>query len=607
MARGGKEGAKTVLLNLGVALAVSFSGFLYSRLRTKWFKPPRACSPDGDDHRCDPERSARLKIDLDALNNICSGCNSVSKAHEELGSPKATDDSSSMSLSPNSVQEKENSGFLLPEFDELMKEFEVDPVHAGVSPDKDVHSCSSDVETAKVYKTSAMDNLEKEIYHLRNVVQILRERENGLEAQLFEYYGLKEQESAAMELHNRIKINNVEAHLFSLKIESLQAENRRLKAQLVDHAHVVAELETAREKIKSIENRLRTDAMQNKEQILILQQRVSKLQDQEHNVSGIDPEMQLQLQKLKNLDIEREELRKLNASLRVENLDLLQRLESTQILATSVLEDSEAKEIKEMCGRLKEENEGLSKEIERLRAGHCADVEELVYLRWLNACLRYELRNYHPPPGKTAARDLSNSLSPESEEKAKQLILEYASAEVGERGVDIPDFDFDQWSSSQASCLTDSTEHDETDRTSSSGKMKFFTKLRRLVHRKASHNDNLASSEDRIAYPEELWEAHSCTSLQPSPSTQDADGHSNRFTSSSHATSGSYLGISRPRKLSLGDVKDMERSRPKSLGSLSSKKAFVLGQDGGTSSQHHDKKSELAKYAEVLKIGRAHV
>ncbi|KAA8540324.1 hypothetical protein F0562_024757 [Nyssa sinensis] len=174
---------------------------------------------------------------------------------------------------------------------------------------------------------------------------------------------LKSKKLPVRELQNRLKINNMEAKLFTLKIESLQANNRRLVAQVADYAKVVAELEAARAKIKMLEKTLR----------------------------GWNP---------------------------------------AQILANSVLEDQEAEVLKEESRRLIQENEDLAKEIERLQADRCIDVEELVYLRWINACLRYELRNYQPEPGKTIARDLSKTLNPKSEEKAKQLILEYANREA---------------------------------------------------------------------------------------------------------------------------------------------------------------------------------
>lgn len=187
-----------------------------------------------------------------------------------------------------------------------------------------------ELETPKSYITM----YEEEIKQLNNMVEVLRERESNLEVQLLEYYGLKEQESASMELQNRLKLSNMESKLLSMKIESLQEQNKKLQQQVADHAQVVADLETARSKIGMLKKKLRSEAEHNREQILHLQKRVEKL-----HIMELDSEMQANLQKLKQLEDEVEELRKSNMNLQQENNELVQRLESTQILANCVMED----------------------------------------------------------------------------------------------------------------------------------------------------------------------------------------------------------------------------------------------------------------------------
>ncbi|CAN6445387.1 unnamed protein product [Victoria cruziana] len=86
--------------------------------------------------------------------------------------------------------------------------------------------------------------------------------------------------------------------------------------------------------------------------------------------------------------------------------------------------------VTEELNDLKHTNEDLLKQVEGLQVNRFSEVEELVYLRWVNACLRYELRNYQTPSGKISARDLSKSLSPKSQERAKKLMLEYAGSDI---------------------------------------------------------------------------------------------------------------------------------------------------------------------------------
>lgn len=93
--------------------------------------------------------------------------------------------------------------------------------------------------------------------------------------------------------------------------------------------------------------------------------------------------------------------------------------------------------VKEEVSNLRHANEDLLKQVEGLQMNRFSEVEELVYLRWVNACLRFELRNYQTPSGKLSARDLSKNLSPKSQARAKQLMLEYAGSERGQGDTDL--------------------------------------------------------------------------------------------------------------------------------------------------------------------------
>ncbi|GMH17631.1 hypothetical protein Nepgr_019472 [Nepenthes gracilis] len=292
--------------------------------------------------------------------------------------------------SPSSRHSGEKNRFLLPEFDNLVKEFNMDAAITVTSPMKDVEMPKSNEETPKTTRSIDRHEYEQEIQNLKNT-------------------------------------------LFFLKIESLQADNRRLEAQVSDYSKVEAELEAAKAKIKLQWKKLTSEAEENKGQILNLKQRVAKLQEHDHDR---DTDIESKLQRANELKVQNDELRKSIFDLRLENSELARRLESTQILATSFSDDQETEELRKEAIQVRQENKNLEKKIQRLQSDRCANVE-VVYPRWINACLRYELRNYQPAPGKTITRDLSKSLSPRSEEKAKQLILEYANTEegAGERGI----------------------------------------------------------------------------------------------------------------------------------------------------------------------------
>lgn len=269
----------------------------------------------------------------------------------------------------------------------------------------------------------------------------------------------------------------------------------------------------------------------------------------------------------------------------------------------------------------------MTKEIERLQADRCSDVEELVYLRWLNACLRYELRNYQPGHGKTVARDLSNSLSPKSEEKAKKLILEYAQKEgTGEMVTSIADLDFDQWSYSQASHLTDSGEFDDSSDNSShhklntSGRSKVFKKIMKVLRGKESHHHHRRSSSlDTSTANEYIVARSSSGSPRCDPGVSLGPGFgSDGLNVTSRTSRGSSLPcVDLQRSLyhpgSSGSNKGEDNSngledlQRRSSYDVSSCVYRTIGSISGCdtdSPQEHMNKSELVKYAGALKNSR---
>jgi hypothetical protein len=339
---------------------------------------------------------------------------------------------------------------------------------------------------------------------------------------LREYYNLKEQRKIAMELRSRLKLNQMETKVFNLKIKSLQAENEKLKAQCFEHSKVGIELDLAKSQVQVLKRKLNIKTQQHVDQIVSLRERVSKLQEEEIKAVLPDHDADKMMQRLRDLEGEINELRDSNTKLHLENSELGDKLEAVQIIASSKLEELlEVETLREDGDRLRSENEELKKEIEQLQGDRCTDLEQLVYLRWINACLRYELRTYKPPPGKTVARDLSTMLSPDSEEKAKQLILEYAHSE--------DTTDYDQWSSSQdeSSMITDSMFLDDssvdtlfatTNTKKSSGKKKLMHKLMKILHgkdhqeeRKKGGGSSEPSSSNTGAHstPRRLRQAHS--------------------------------------------------------------------------------------------------
>lgn len=256
-----------------------------------------------------------------------------------------------------------------------------------------------------------------------------------------------------------------------------------------------------------------------------------------------------------------------------------------------------------MNATLRQENETLSKELEQLKADRCTDVEEVVYLKWINACLRYELRNFQAPAGKTVARDLSKTLSPKSEEKAKQLILDYANTDGIGNVVDMDS----EWSSSQASSyITDSEHVDDTSLDSVHGKktkVRFFSKLRNLIRGKdSSHHDNNSHqnqplSTDKSGYYEDVSPQFSSSM---SLGNNVANSVASRRSSSLESADRVSLDIPRPRK---GGVRPSRRSYSdfgSSFEKLNLSRESLSEMTPGNQSEHEHER-DLVKFAEALK------
>ncbi|XP_051145906.1 protein CHUP1, chloroplastic isoform X2 [Andrographis paniculata] len=319
---------------------------------------------------------------------------------------------------------------LLPEFESLLS----GEIEFPLPTDKyDTAAAKLKAEKDRVYEDEMANNA-SELERLRDLVRELEEREVKLEGELLEYYGLKEQESSISELQKQLKIKTVEIDMLNITISSLQAERKKLQEEASHGAVVRKELDNARKKIKELQKQIQLESNQTKGQLLLLKQQVTGLQAKEQEAFKKDAEVEKKLKAVKELEVEVMELKRKNKELQHEKRELIVKLDSAEAKVKSLSNMTETEmvaKVREEVNEMRHANDDLVKQVEGLQMNRFSEVEELVYLRWVNACLRFELRNYQTPRGKTSARDLNKSLSPRSQERAKQLMLEYAGSERG--------------------------------------------------------------------------------------------------------------------------------------------------------------------------------
>ncbi|MCO5553242.1 hypothetical protein L7F22_006763 [Adiantum nelumboides] len=383
--------------------------------------------------------------------------NSKEKEKEEVKSVSAC----SPALSGKSYQE--NDQLLLPEFDDLLNggmNFPSDSEKGRLKYDSDdsieskrYESNSEDDEALEIFEalttfkqrphpanedsviraSYAPDICSTELAQLKAVVSDLQQKEMKLEAELLEYYGLKEQERNHFELQKQLQQKIVNIERLNSKLASLEDQASLLSEELKGKDSMKKELEAARTKIKDLQKTIHGDASQTKAQLLMLKQQVAILQEREQEASKRDFNMEQKLQSLKELEVEVMELRRTMKDLQHQKRELTVKLNVAETKIAELSNRTESDKVAEMQAQtstLRQTNEDLSKQVEGLQMNRFSEVEELVYLRWVNACLRYELRNFQAPPGKATALDLGKTLSPKSQEKAKQLMMEYAGPDL---------------------------------------------------------------------------------------------------------------------------------------------------------------------------------
>ncbi|PHT28223.1 Protein CHUP1, chloroplastic [Capsicum baccatum] len=194
------------------------------------------------------------------------------------------------------------------------------------------------------------------------------------------------------------------------------------------------------------------------------------------------------------------ELKRKNKELQHEKRELVIKLDAAEskiAKLSNMTENEMVAQVREEVTNLKHTNEDLLKQVEGLQMNRFSEVEELVYLRWVNACLRFELWNYQTPQGKVSARDLSKSLSPRSQQKAKQLMLEYAGSERGQGDTDL-ESNFSQPSSPGSEDFDNASIDSSTSRFSSfSKKPNLIQKLKKWGSRGGKDDSSVMSSPAR--------------------------------------------------------------------------------------------------------------
>lgn len=203
------------------------------------------------------------------------------------------------------------------------------------------HHCDQNQKLYKSSSTSGSRDLFAELDQLRSLLQESKDREAKLQAELSDF---KKKNLKALELQSAVESKTSEIDALKSKIDLLESENTSLSEQLNSH------------------------------------------QLQENITKGV----------VNSVEVDVLKLRRLNAELHLQKRNLCCRISSMESQLADLAKDSEnefVEKIKAEASMLRQTNEDLCKQVEDLQVSRLNEVEELVYLRWVNSCLKNELQN----------------------------------------------------------------------------------------------------------------------------------------------------------------------------------------------------------------------
>ncbi|PPD96980.1 hypothetical protein GOBAR_DD05989 [Gossypium barbadense] len=198
-------------------------------------------------------------------------------------------------------------------------------------------------------QSSGSRDLFIELDHVRSLLQDSKERELKLQAELAEW----KTNAKVLDLQTQLETRNIEVDNLSHRVGLLESEKTSLCGQLATLTSI--------------------------------------LERNEENL-----EISKEPQSIRDLEMEVVELRRLNKELQMQKRNLACKLSSLESQLASLAKANESDvvaKVKAEASMLRHTNENLSKQVEGLQMSRLNEVEELAYLRWVNSCLRDELRN----------------------------------------------------------------------------------------------------------------------------------------------------------------------------------------------------------------------
>ncbi|XP_058747466.1 protein CHUP1, chloroplastic [Vicia villosa] len=236
--------------------------------------------------------------------------------------------------------------------------------------------------------------LEQEVACLRSKIEGMKIRELALAFQFEKYCEMKERESMLMEIKNMLSMEMSRVEFFDREISLLETETIKLENFVVQYFKIIEKVEYLKSENRVLEKKVKKLLKKSKAQSVLIKEQTLMIKEGEAEIMRNYDELQKRANVIDKLEDEIREMKMDLDNLVDEKNEVLKKLE-----ISNGKEELHKKPLKyylqvESRDIVKEDYNKVLKELEHVKKEHENEVEELIYLRNINVCLRKELMKH---------------------------------------------------------------------------------------------------------------------------------------------------------------------------------------------------------------------
>ncbi|XP_042940197.1 protein CHUP1, chloroplastic isoform X1 [Carya illinoinensis] len=230
----------------------------------------------------------------------------------------------------------------------------------------------------------------EEILVLRSNIGDIEKREWELENQFIRYRDLKEQESLLMQLKNMLLLELARVEFLDREISSLETDKIILKNLVENYVGVLGQLEDWKSENRLLQRKVKKLLRRTRKQSRVIGEQNRRIEAGETAILASCDAQETRNDIIKKLEDKVKELYTIMDQMQQEKNELLRKIDLAETSASSISKI-------EGEGITLETYNQLVNELERLQKDREAEIKEVIFLRWSNACLRHQLyKKSHP-------------------------------------------------------------------------------------------------------------------------------------------------------------------------------------------------------------------